>query len=198
MEQIKIFFRDYTSTILTIIVLLAAMVLILQWLMWLFKVGRFKPSNSNDSSNSTDNDFWYVIANFVKLINDFKHLLALIIIMIFAWVLIYSVMHAINLDKNPSSQTNFENLKDVMQAVVASLGGIVGSIIGYYFGESAAKGKSNETNLNAGDQEVEQNPDEVSVPSQAPTPHSDSSARSAGDIIKPSFDLPDDTTEENT
>ena len=74
MEQIKIFFRDYTSTILTVIVLLAAMVLILQWLMWLFKVGRFKPSNSNDSSNSTDNDFWYVIANFfVKLINDFKH-----------------------------------------------------------------------------------------------------------------------------
>jgi hypothetical protein len=32
-----------------------------------------------------------------------------------------------------------EDLADGLQAVMATLGGLVGSIVGYYFGESAAK-----------------------------------------------------------
>jgi hypothetical protein len=34
---------------------------------------------------------------------------------------------------------SFDTVKDGVQLVVASLGGLVGSIIGYYFGESAAE-----------------------------------------------------------
>jgi len=36
------------------------------------------------------------------------------------------------------SSTNFEDKMEALQLVIASLGGLLGSIIGYYFGESAA------------------------------------------------------------
>ncbi|MEE9552965.1 MAG: hypothetical protein V3W18_01610 [candidate division Zixibacteria bacterium] len=56
-------------------------------------------------------------------------MLALIIITIFAIALIFAMVHATTTNKD---------LSDAIQGVVASLGGLIGSIIGYYFGESAA------------------------------------------------------------
>jgi Mn2+/Fe2+ NRAMP family transporter len=73
----------------------------------------------------------------VKIINDFRHLLALIIVLIFAFALGYSLIKAASAVTNATSPTMIDNMKEALQAVVATLGGLVGSIIGYYFGESS-------------------------------------------------------------
>ena len=71
----------------------------------------------------------YVVGMFfVNLINDFKHLLALVIVIVFASLIIYSM----------TTTDIFKEKMEALQLVVASLGGLLGSIIGYYFGESAA------------------------------------------------------------
>ena len=72
----------------------------------------------------------YILADLiVKIIDDFRHLLALIIVAIFALALGYVMVKTSN---------QYDQLKGGIEVVVASLGGIVGSILGYYFGESAA------------------------------------------------------------
>lgn len=144
MEEFFDFFSSNAEGIFGFIAALAIVMLIVQWIMWLTQSGRFKAVASESRGDLSDNRILYVVVDFfVKIINDFKHLLALIIVLIFAWVLIYSVVHAVSYDVSMPEQ-NFSQLKDVMQAVVASLGGIVGSIIGYYFGESAAKNKDSQ------------------------------------------------------
>lgn len=136
------FFGENGPALFNLFLCAVALMLVIQWALWLFKLGRFKKPDSPASSGSGNNLIYILTDFFVKIINDFRHLLALIVIMIFAWVLIYAVIHAITIDENSGSSTNFTNLKDVLQAVVSTLGGIVGSIVGYYFGESV--GRSNQ------------------------------------------------------
>jgi hypothetical protein len=104
---------------------LAVTVLLIQWLVWIFARQRFGYMERHSTRIS------YVIADFfVKIIDDFRHLLALVIVIIFAAVLLYGMIRA---------GADLERMTKVLQAVVSTLGGLIGSIIGYYFGESAAR-----------------------------------------------------------
>lgn len=105
----------------------------MQWIVWILGRGRFgKPPSP---AGRAELRFIFSEAA-VKIINDFRHLLALVIVLIFAFALGYSLIKAASIATNPSSPTTIENMKEALQAVVATLGGLVGSIIGYYFGES--------------------------------------------------------------
>lgn len=98
--------------------------LFVQWIAWIFSLGRFNRS----SVTPTRQNLRYVFSEAaVKIINDFRHLLALIVVSIFGFALCYAM----------NTAPNMKEMKEALQAVVATLGGLVGSIIGYYFGESA-------------------------------------------------------------
>ena len=64
-----------------------------------------------------------------NIINDFRHLLALIIVVVFFVVCILLMW---------TSGNNSAQL-DALKGIAASLVGLIGSIIGYYFGESHGK-----------------------------------------------------------
>ena len=74
----------------------------------------------------------FVIAElFAKLIDDFPHLLALIIVVIFMMTIAYALWVA---------GGNVADLNASLQAVTGSFSGIIGVIICYYFGELSARG----------------------------------------------------------
>lgn len=66
-----------------------------------------------------------------KIIYEFRHLLALLIVVLFAVALFAAMWPGM-------MKGDVALIKDGLQAVAAALGGLIGSIIGYYFGESAA------------------------------------------------------------
>lgn len=126
MEEFFMFLETHQVGILILIAILAAVVLLVQWLAWIFSVGRFGAKNPTPS----DLSLRYIVSQFlVNVIDDFRHLLALIIVIIFALVLGYAIIQAGN---------EFDKITAALQTVVATLGAIIGSILGYYFGESAA------------------------------------------------------------
>jgi hypothetical protein len=101
-----------------------------QWFAWIFSIGRFKSTDATPpGARPSGQSLRYVFSEAaVKIINDFRHLLALVIVVIFALALAYAMLQA---------RASIADMKEALQAVVATLGGLVGSIIGYYFGESA-------------------------------------------------------------
>jgi membrane protein DedA with SNARE-associated domain len=112
---------------------------------------------------------------FVKIINDFRHLLALLIVVIFALVLGYGLIRA---------GKDLENITKVLQVVVSTLGGLIGSIIGYYFGESAGRRASNreierESELDELEQKLESG-EEAITPAPPPVEETDSQERTSG------------------
>ena len=101
-----------------------ALLFLITWLAWIFGLGRFQRIGDTSSVG-------YVLTDlFAKVVDDFRHLLALVIVLIFALALGYSLIIA---------GTDLKDMAAAIQAVVSTLGGLVGSIIGYYFGESAAR-----------------------------------------------------------
>jgi hypothetical protein len=66
----------------------------------------------------------------VKIIDDFRHFLALLIVVLFFLALGYALLRA---------GGDVEAISDALQAVSSALGGLIGAIIGYYFGESAGR-----------------------------------------------------------
>jgi len=66
---------------------------------------------------------------FVRLVTDFRHLFALAIFLFFVSLIFYAM----------GMSDKFDEKMDALQMVIASLGGLLGSIIGYYFGESAVR-----------------------------------------------------------
>ncbi|MGE3346867.1 MAG: hypothetical protein AB7I35_05470 [Ramlibacter sp.] len=108
---------------------LAAGVAVVQWLAWVFGLGRFKSSLQAPRQAPTQNLRYLVTEALTKIINDFRHLLALLIVLIFGLALAYALYQA---------SGSIDEIKEALQAVAATLGGLVGSIIGYYFGESKA------------------------------------------------------------
>ncbi len=141
------FLDDYSNGIFVLFFSLAAIVLLIQWLAWIFLQGRFKPkppepgTGTGTGDGSRRSDLRYVIADFfVKLINDFRHLLALLLVVIFALTLVFMLSRAGSADKTKT----MADMTDALQVVVATLGGLIGSILGYYFGESAVLKKRDE------------------------------------------------------
>lgn len=105
------------------------LMIFIQWLCWTTGLGRFK----NVSKRDTNSTIRYVVAEMlVKIINDFRHLLALLLVLIFAASLAYALIKTDGTGKS---------ISDALQSVTSTLGGLLGAIIGYYFGESAAKYK---------------------------------------------------------
>lgn len=117
------FLNTHRGGIIVFLLSLAFIIVLVNWLAWIFSVGRFKTPQPARGQNLR-----YVLTEAaVKIINDFRHLLALIIVLIFGFALAYAMLRA---------GADIDTLKEALQAVVATLGGLVGSIIGYYFGES--------------------------------------------------------------
>ncbi len=110
--------------------ILVGLLFLIHYLLWVFGVGRF----GVDGAPKTQQSLRVVFADaIVKIINDFRHLLALVIVLVFAAALGY----ALYIGRVSTEGSAVENLKEALQGVMATLGGLVGSIIGYYFGESS-------------------------------------------------------------
>src|SRR5258706_15938080 len=125
MAQILDFLARQRTGIAVLFGSLLLLVLLLQWVAWVFAWGRFKRTHAKPGEQTSQLRF--VITNlFVKIIDEFRHLLALLVVLIFAGTLAAVLVWA----------PHFSNVKEGLQVVVASLGGLVGSILGYYFGES--------------------------------------------------------------
>ena len=119
------------SGIMVLILSLFALLVLFNWFVWILGLGRFKSREKDD-----DKPIRYILVElFAKIIDDFRHLLALVVILIFAAILSLSMFH---------TEFQINKMADALQAVVSTLGGLVGSIIGYYFGESAAMKRNSE------------------------------------------------------
>jgi hypothetical protein len=151
---------------------------VVQWICWLAGWGRFKPRpqlvvgqgdltvppSAIIGSTGVERRIRFVIAElFAKLIDDFRHLLALIIVIIFMMTIGYALWVA---------GGNVANLNASLQAVTGSFSGIIGVIIGYYFGESSARGGTeNPEGIRQGGPPVQGAPTEsASGPKKAPLP----------------------------
>jgi hypothetical protein len=130
MASLLNFLETYSSGIFVLFFCLAAVVFFIQWVSWIFCWGRFRPENVAATTGIRKPLRRVMGELFFNLVNDFRHLLALVIVLIFAMALGYAVFRA---------GTEVDNITKALQAVVATLGGLVGSLLGYYFGESAAK-----------------------------------------------------------
>jgi|SRR5579863_1961519 len=121
-----------------ILVLAAAMIalaLVANWTLWMFGWGRFRRDPAGPGASTKDSKLRFVLANFfVAIVNDFRHFLALVIAVLFASTLFGAMLPGL-------LKGSVNDVKDGLQAAAAALGGLMGSIIGYYFGESAATKK---------------------------------------------------------
>jgi hypothetical protein len=140
MSRFFTYLQSYRSGILFFLFCLAAVALLVQWFSWIFGIGRFAIPSSGDQriAGSGKAELRYIFSEAtVKIINDFRHLLALLIVLIFAFALGYSLIKSASVQTNANTPSVIDNMKEALQGVVATLGGLVGSIIGYYFGESS-------------------------------------------------------------
>jgi len=119
----------HRGPIAVLLVVAFGAIAIVQWLAWIFRGGRFRlqPGRAVASRAGAG----YLFSDFlVKIITDFRNLLALVIVGIFAITLAISMYPGVR-------HWNVEEIGKGVQAIAAALGGLIGSIIGYYFGEAA-------------------------------------------------------------
>lgn len=139
MNSLFTFLQTYRSGILLLLFMLVVLVGLIQWLAWILGKGRFANVAAGSKALSVA-----ISEAIFKIINEFRHLLALLVFLVFAFALSYALIKAASLPPDANHPSTIDNMKEALQAVVATLGGLVGSIIGYYFGESSvAKGSSN-------------------------------------------------------
>ncbi len=156
MSSIINFFANNGTGIAIMLSSIAGVVMLVQWLSWIFELGRY--SHAKEDSATRQSLRFLVAEMLTKIINEFRHLFALIMVIIFAIALGYAMLKA---------GSDYEKLLDGIQVVVASLGGLIGSIIGYYFGESAAQRQNqNSMSIDSPPDEPEQN----NVPPIEPAP----------------------------
>ena len=106
-----------------LIVIVFSGILAAQWLSWIFRWGRFSQEPPEARS------IRFLLADLAaNIINEFRHLLALVLVLLFGGVLAFGLVKA---------GDDAQEISAVLQAVASSLGGLIGAIIGYYFGESA-------------------------------------------------------------
>lgn len=100
-------------------------ILAAQWLSWIFRWGRFSQEPPKEKR------IRFILAELAtNIINEFRHLLALVLVLLFGGVLAFGLVKA---------GDDAQKISAVLQAVASSLGGLIGAIIGYYFGESAGR-----------------------------------------------------------
>ncbi len=117
------YFAANAAGIWVLIVVVFSGILAAQWLSWIFRWGRFQSGTPEARS------IRFLLADLAaKIINEFRHLLALVLVLLFGGVLAFGLVKA---------GDDAQEISAVLQAVASSLGGLIGAIIGYYFGESA-------------------------------------------------------------
>ena len=92
-----------------------------------------------------------IVEFFAGIVHDFRHLLAIALTLVFAGaiVAVFFITH--------QNRYSIEIFKEGLQIVVATLGGLIGSVVGYYFGESvASRTRENQTGITSDNQEEEQ------------------------------------------
>jgi hypothetical protein len=130
MTSLLVYLAEHRAGIFVLIAIAGVICVLAQWVAWIFGLGRFARTPSPGTRPL--NPLRYVVVDlFVQIINDFRHLLALVVVTMFAVTLGAAMWPGL-------SSGDVELLKDGLQAVAAALAGLIGSIIGYYFGESAA------------------------------------------------------------
>lgn len=126
MSRLFDFFAQHVVGILVLVALLFALILIIRWLCWIFCWGRFARERPSQRA-----ELRFVITDFfVKLIDDFRHLLALVIVFIFLAALMTMLWPGLK-------ERNVYEMEDALKVVAATLGNLMAAVIGYYFGESA-------------------------------------------------------------
>ena len=129
MREFLEFLKNNYVGLLILLAIVLVVIIFIERMCWIFGFGRYardsqQPVRQREGLNYVLVDF------FVKIINDFRSLLALTLIIIFAVTLWWALTGA---GGDP------EKISKALQAVMSTLGGLVGSIVGYYFGESAAR-----------------------------------------------------------
>ena len=121
------FFAEHRAGVGVLLASGFALTLALQWLCWIFGWGRFTRS----AAGTGRQELRVVVTDFlVKIIDDFRHLLALIVVLVFVVVLAIVLWPGM-------MGANVASMEEGLKSVVASLGGLIATILGYYFGESA-------------------------------------------------------------
>jgi hypothetical protein len=123
--------QHWLGVMMLILLLLVLMFLIREFFR-LMGWGRYARSARGAQANpaagdSTDWSF-YTTTFIAKTISEFRHLLALLIFLLFAGSVILAILPGL-------IALNVEQMSEGLEGVAAALGGLVGSIIGYYFGE---------------------------------------------------------------
>ncbi len=141
MGEFFVFLREYRQEIMLLLLAVVVFMGLVQWIFWITGLGRFrlaKDIKPPSHGGIAERPIRFVFAElFAKLVNDFRHLLALIVMLVFLFSVAYALWVA---------GTNVENMNKALQAVTGSLSGIIGVIIGYYFGETVARtGGANDT-----------------------------------------------------
>ena len=174
MTSFLAFLSENTQGFAILAGILFFLILSIQWTAWLFNWGRFRQIEAKTDRLSIKTDrpsIRYMVIEFTtQIINDFRHLLAIAITLVFA-VAILSVLFI-----TWKNESNINVFKDGLQVVVASMGGLIGSVIGYYFGESAAK-KNAESITNLAGREEELKEDDTDNIEQVDDPPPDSGNR---------------------
>lgn len=130
MIELVDFFEVHWRGFLTLALVATFVVSMIRYLLWMFGCGRFSVVTDREQQQTLR----FVFADLlVKIINDFRHLLALIVVLIFALALGYALAVSVH-QSDP-----IDAMSKSMQAVVSSMGSLIGAIIGYYFGEKAGE-----------------------------------------------------------
>src|SRR5215467_10356611 len=81
MSELFDFFSQHKVGIFVFAGIVFAFIVVLQWICWIFRWGRFKREKGEESNHQ---ELRFVITDFfVKIIDDFRHLLALVIVFVF-------------------------------------------------------------------------------------------------------------------
>ncbi|MEW5939161.1 MAG: hypothetical protein AB1750_05840, partial [Chloroflexota bacterium] len=129
MQNFLTFLDQNSGGLLVLAGIVIFLILIIQWITWIFGLGRYKKA-LGAAGSLRDKTAQFVFGEFLaKVINDFRNLLAVMMVLVFALVLVFTIFRSATHEETTSS----------LQAVMSTLGALVGPIVGYYFGESAAK-----------------------------------------------------------
>jgi len=117
--------------VLVVVLIVFATAFTVQWFAWIFGLGRFRRDPLDPKAPAKPSTIRYLVTElFVRVITEFRHFLALVLFSVFAIALICAIY--------PGVRTlDVDAISKGLQAVAAALGGLLGSVIGYYFGESA-------------------------------------------------------------
>lgn len=128
MSGILDFFAQHKGGILVLSGAVFALIVVLQWVCWIFCLGRFNKATRQGTSHQ---ELRFVITDFfVKIIDDFRHLLALVIVFVFLVTLAIMLWPG-------AKKGDVAMMETSLKVIVATLGNLIAAIIGYYFGESA-------------------------------------------------------------